>query len=86
MYQKGLTNLRSGATDSAQSLKQQDNQQRNNLLQMSAAGQYNSAYAPRSTVAQSTSMTNLNSGVGNQFNSLLGGIGGASKQNNPWGF
>jgi hypothetical protein len=86
MYQNGLTNLRSGATDSAQMMKQQDNQQRNNLLQMSAAGQYNSAYSPRSTVGQSTSMTNLNSGVGNQFNSLLGGIGGASKQQNPWGY
>jgi hypothetical protein len=67
-------------------MKQQDNQQRNNLLQMSAAGQYNSAYAPRSTVGQSTSMTSLNSGVGNQFTNLLGGIGGASKQNNPWGY
>jgi hypothetical protein len=86
MYQNGLTNLRSGATDSAQMMKQQDNQQRNNLLQMSAAGQYNSGYAPRSTVGQSTSMTSLNSGVGNQFNTLLGGIGGASKQQNPWGY
>ena len=86
MYQNGLTNLRSGATDSAQGLKQQDNQQRNNLLQMSAAGQYNSGYAPKQTVGQSTSMTSLNSGVGNQFSSLLGGIGGASKQTNPWGY
>lgn len=86
MYQNGLTNLRSGATDSAQMMKQQDNQQRNNLLQMSAAGQYNSAYAPRSTPSQSTSMTSLNSGVGNQFTNLLGGIGGASKKTNPWGY
>ncbi len=85
MYQNGLTNLRSGSTDSAQQLKQQDNQMRNNLLQMSAAGQYSSAYKPQ-TVGQSTTMTNLNSGVGNQFNSLLGGIGGASKQQNPWGY
>ena len=85
MYQKGLTNLRSGSTDAAGSLKAQDNQMRNNALQMSASGNYSSAYQPKN-VGSSTNMTSLNSGVGNQFGSLLGGIGGASKQKNPWSY
>lgn len=84
-YQKGLTNLRSGSTSAANQLKSQDNAMRNNLLQASSAGSYNSAMS-RSLTGVPQSMTQLNAGVGNQFQSLLGGIGGASMRGkNPFG-
>lgn len=84
-YQKGLTNLRSGSTSAANQLKAQDNSMRNNLLQSSAAGSYNSAMS-RSLTGVPQNMTQLNAGVGNQFQSLLGGIGGASMRGkNPFG-
>ena len=86
LYQQGLTNLRSGSTDAAGRLKSQDNAERNSLLQMASSGNYRSMFNPSSNVGNSTSMTTLNSGVGNQFSSLLGGIGGASRRNNPWGY
>jgi len=86
LYQQGLTNLRSGSTDAAGRLKSQDNAERNSLLQMASSGNYRSGFNPSSNVGNSTSMTTLNSGVGNQFSSLLGGIGGASRRTNPWGY
>jgi len=86
MYQEGLMNLRSGSQDAANSVRAQDNQQRNALLQQSAAGTYDSKLKSSQPTFADTSMTNMSAGVGNQFQSLLGGIGGASKQNNPWGY
>jgi len=86
MYQDGLTNLRSGSQDAANSVRAQDNQQRNALLQQSATGSYNPNLKSSQPTFADTSMTNMSAGVGNQFQSLLGGIGGASKQNNPWGY
>jgi hypothetical protein len=84
-YQKGLTNLRSGSTSAANQLKSQDNGMRNNLLQASSAGSYNSAMSNNLTGVPQN-MSQLNAGVGNQFQSLLGGIGGASMRGkNPFG-
>jgi hypothetical protein len=86
MYQEGLTNLKSGSRDAANSLKGKDDAQRNNLLQQSASGSYNpNARSSQPTFAD-TSMTSMSAGVGNQFQSLLGGIGGASKQKNPFSY
>jgi len=86
LYQDGLTNLKSGSRDAANSLRAKDNQQRNALLSQSASGTYNmNARSSQPTFAD-TSMTSMSAGVGNQFQSLLGGIGGASKKNNPFGY
>ena len=76
LYQEGLTNLRSGSQDAANQLKAQENQQRNAMLQHSASGNYSAA--PQSATFGDTGMTTMSAGVGNQFQSLLGGIGGAS--------
>ena len=86
MYQDGLTNLKSGSRDAANSLKARDNQQRNSLLQMAGSGNYSSYMLPGSSVGNDTSLTTLGSGLGNRFSSLLSGIGGASRNRNPWGF
>ncbi len=81
MYQEGLLNLKSGSRDAANSLKAKDDQQRNSMLQQSASGTYNPRLRSSQPAAMDTSMTTMNAGVGNQFQSLLGGIGGAG---NKW--
>ena len=82
MYQEGLLNLKSGSRDAANTLKAGDDQQRNSMLQQSASGTYDPRLRSSQPAAMDTSMTTMNAGVGNQFQSLLGGIGGAS---NRWG-
>ncbi len=81
MYQEGLGNLKSGSRDAANTLKGKDDQQRNSMLQQSASGTYNPRLRSSQPAAMDTSMTSMNAGVGNQFQSLLGGIGGAG---NKW--
>ena len=81
MYQEGLLNLKSGSRDAANTLKAKDDQQRNSMLQQSASGTYDPRLKSSQPAAMDTSMTTMNAGVGNQFQSLLGGIGGAS---NKW--
>lgn len=86
LYQRGLTNLRSGANDQIAGLKANDNAMRNNLLGASAAGSYSDAMM-KGVNPISRNMSQLNAGVGNQFQSLLGGIGGASRATkSPWGY
>jgi len=86
LYQRGLTNLRSGANDQIAGLKANDNAMRNNLLGASAAGSYSDAMM-RGVNPINKNMSQLNAGVGNQFQSLLGGIGGASRATkSPWGY
>ena len=79
-------NLRSGSQDASNSVRAQDNQQRNALLQQSATGSYNPNLRSSQPTFADTSMTNMSAGVGNQFQSLLGSIGGASKKTNPFGY
>ena len=86
LYQRGLTNLRSGANDQVAGLKANDNAMRNNLLGASAAGSYSDAMM-KGLNPITSNMSQLNAGVGNQFQSLLTGIGGASRATkSPWGY
>lgn len=85
MYQRGLSNLRNESTGMANQLKNNDSAMRNNLLAASASGNYNDAMM-RGLTGVPGNMTTLNTGVGNQFSTLLGGIGGASMRGkNPFG-
>ena len=86
LYQDGLSNLKSGSRDASNSLRASDNAQRNALLGQSAAGTYNMNARSSQPSFADTSMTSMSAGVGNQFQSILGGIGGASKNKNPWGY